>query len=186
MLRRLGKGLHQQLLLPLAAFFQPEFQGGLLAQLLLEPQQDAGQLVLLDGLEQVILHAVFQGGLGVFKFPVSADDDKVQIGLQLLCPPDQLDPAVSRHPDVGDEKMGLLFAHQLQGPQAVVGGSNDLIAQRLPVDQLLHQQNDFVLVIRQDNSQHTQVLRYHFCIQGAALRHRSAGEALRSDPIGTS
>ena len=103
MLRHVGEGRHQQLLLPLAAFLQPEFQGGLLPQLVLEPQQDANQVILLDGLEQIVLYAVFQGVLRIFKFPVSADDDNMQVRLQVLCPLNQLDSAAPRHAHIRDQ-----------------------------------------------------------------------------------
>ena len=160
MLCRVRKGLHQQLLLPFTAFFQLEFQCGLFSQLVAQPQQNAGELLLLEGLEQVILHTVFQCVLCVFKFPVPADDDKMQVRLQVLGPLDQLDPAASRHPDIRDQQMRPLFPHQLQRPQAVVGRADDLIAQLLPVDQLLQQQEHFVFIIRQNNPQHGAFLRF--------------------------
>ena len=157
---RVGKCLHQLLLLPFAAFFKLEFQRGFFPQLVAQPQQNAGELLLLEGLEQVILHAVFQGVLRVFKFPVSADDDKMQVRLQVLGPLDQLDPAAPGHPDVRDQQVGLLFPHQLQRPQAVAGRTDDLIAQLFPVDELLQQQAHFVFIIRQNNPQHGTVLRF--------------------------
>ena len=112
-----------------------------LPHLLLEAQQNAGELLLLEGLEQIVLHAVFQRVLGIFKFPVSADDDEMQFGLEGLGPLDQFDAVAAGHPDVRDQQMRLLFPHQLQCPQSIVGGACDLVAKRLPVDQLLHQQD---------------------------------------------
>jgi len=152
--------LHQQLLLPLAAFFQLEFQRGLFSQLVAQPQQNAGELLLLEGLEQVILHTVFQRVLRVFKFPVPADDDKMQVRLQVLGPLDQLDSAAPGHPDVRDQQVGPFFPHQLQCPQAVVGGTDDLIAQLFPVDELLQQQEHFIFIICQNNPQHGAFLRF--------------------------
>ena len=113
-------------------------------------------------LEQIVLHAVFQRVLGIFKFPVSADDDEMQLGLEGLGPLDQFDAVAAGHPDVRDQQMRLLFPHQLQCPQSIVGGACDLVAKRLPVDQLLHQQDHLVFVIGQNDPQHPQHLPRRF------------------------
>ena len=161
-LRRSQQGVQQQLLLVFSAPFQLEFQRGFLPHLLLEAQQNAGELLLLEGLEQIVLHAVFQRVLGIFKFPVSADDDEMQLGLEGLGPLDQFDAVAAGHPDVRDQQMRLLFPHQLQCPQSIVGGACDLVAKRLPVDQLLHQQDHLVFVIGQNDPQHPQHLPRRF------------------------
>ena len=169
-LRRAFQRLQQQLLAALSASFELELQLRLLAQLVLEPQQDPGELLLLEGLEQVILHPVFESVLGIFKFPVTADDDKVQLGLERLGPLDQLNAVAAGHTHVRDEQVGLLFPHQLQGMQPVVGGADDLIAQLFPVNELLHKQNDLVLVICQNDPQHKHFLRHYPKRKGKTTR----------------
>ena len=100
---RASQRIHQQLLLPLSAFLQLELQCGFFSQLIAQPQQNAGEVLLLKRFQQIILHTIFQRILCIFKFSIPADDDKMQIRLQLFGPLDQLNPAASRHPDVRDQ-----------------------------------------------------------------------------------
>ena len=71
----------------------------------------------------------------------------MQFGLKRLGLLDQFDAVTAGHPNVGDQQVRLLFPDQLQCPQPVVGSAHDLIAKRLPVNQLPHQKNDLVLII---------------------------------------
>ena len=142
------------LLLAFIALFQLKFERSLFAQLVLDAQQNAGQLLLFERFEQIILHPVFERALRVFKLAVSADHDEMQIGLQLLCAADQLDPVAAGHADVGDQQLGLFVAHQLERTQAVVGSADDFIAERLPVDQLAHEQDHLVFVVCKNNLYH--------------------------------
>ena len=159
-LRRVAQRFQQQILLAFLASLQLEFQSRLFPQLVAQAHQDPGKLLLLEGLEQIILHAVFQRILGIFKLPVTADDDKMQIRLQFLRLLDQLDPAAPRHPDIRDQQIRMQFPHQLQRPQTVIGRADDLISQTLPVNQLLQQKKDLLFVICQNDFQHGAFLRF--------------------------
>ena len=72
---------HKQLLLALVADLQLKLQRGLFAQLLFQVQQDVTQFLLLERLEQVILNTIFKRILRVFKLTISADNNKMQLGL---------------------------------------------------------------------------------------------------------
>ncbi len=126
----------------------------LLSELVPKTQQKAGQLFLLDGLEQIVLDPVFERTLRILKLPVSADDDAVHARLALLGLPDEVQTAAARHPDIRHQQVGLLVRHQLQRPQSVVRDTHDLISQFVPVDQLPQKEDHLPLVIRQYHPQH--------------------------------
>ena len=137
------------LLLALHALFQAIFDGGLLAHLVFYADEQIDHLLLLERLEQIALYAVFERVLRVFKLAVAADDDKMQAGLYLLGLPDEIDAVAAGHTDVRHQQVRRFLAHELERGHAVVRRADDLKAEALPVDQLLHQQQDFLFVIGQ-------------------------------------
>ena len=135
-------------------FLTSEFDLFLFPEPVPDAQENGIEFVLFQGLEKIILHTVFNGFLSIFKFPVTADDDAVQCRLQFPRPADQIDAAAAGHADICDQKLGLCLFDQPQGTEAVVSNSCDLIAHLFPVDQLLKKEDDFFLIVSEDDFQH--------------------------------
>ena len=145
----------QELFLTVNRIFLPaEFKLFLFPEPVPDAQKNGTQFVLFQGFEKIILHTVFNGFLSVFKFPVTADDDAVQCRLQFPRPADQIDSAAAGHTDICDQKLGLCLFDQPQGTETVVGDTCDLITHLFPVDQPLKKEDDFFLVVSEDDFQH--------------------------------
>ena len=146
--------VHQKLFLVICRVFPAAGLISFFPEPVPDAQENGIEFILFQGLEKIILHTVFNGFLGIFKFPVTADDDAVQGRLQFPRLADQVDSAAAGHADIGDQKMGLCLFDQPQGTEAVVGDTRDLIAHLLPVDQPLKKEDDFFFIVGEDDFQH--------------------------------
>ena len=117
--------------------------------------EGGGQLVLFDGLEQIVAHAQLDGGLRVFEMRVAADDDNFNIGNGPPGPLDQLKPLTARHADVGDEDVRPLAFDQSQRLQPVSRGAGHLHAQRVPVRQQADQAQNARFIVGDHNLEHS-------------------------------
>ena len=120
--------------------------------------QRGGQLVLFDGLEKIVARAVFERALRVFKVAVAADDDEFQRRVKLAGAADQFNSITAGHTDIGDHQVGTTRFNQLERLQAVVRNADDLHIHGGPIHQLLNQQADLLLIVRDDNSHHSRSL----------------------------
>ena len=56
-----------------------------------------------DGLEHILVHTGLDGSLGIFKFSIAANNDDVEIRLELFCVLRQLDARHTVHADIGNQ-----------------------------------------------------------------------------------
>ena len=112
----------------------------------LRPQSLHGQ-----GLEHIADDVVLDGLLGIFKVVIAAEEGDVGGRAHLPHLPGQLDARDEGHPDVGEQQIGLVLLHQLQGVQAVAGAPGQTEAQLLPGDHGAHRLPELILVVGHDH-----------------------------------
>ena len=79
---------------------------------------------------------------------VAADDHKLRIRSFLFSEPDQIQPIISRHPDVRDHDIRMNFLYLFQRIDPVLRDRSDLHIKSIPVHQLFDQLADLALIIR--------------------------------------
>ena len=83
--------------------------------------QNTEQILLTDRLEQVVEGVGLQGGLGIVKLGVAAEDHDGQVGVIPMEDLHELHAAHRRHPDVGDDQIGGVFLQPCHGLLPVEG-----------------------------------------------------------------
>ena len=141
--------VNDTLLFTLIAFLQTVLNRSLLAELALKSGEKIGHLLHLERLQQITLYTVFQCVLRIFKLGITADNDKMQPRLYLLCLTDEINAVKARHPDIGYEQMRLFVAYHLKRMHTVACHADNLKAKTFPVNQLAHQQQDLFFIICQ-------------------------------------
>ncbi len=112
------------------------------------------QLRLIDRLEDIAAYAVGDGGFGIFKVRIAADNHDFKLRAEFPGLTDQIQTVAARHPNIGNQQMGLELLHHPEGLQPVFRLAHDLHVQRSPVDQRLDQPANQLLVIRNNNLPH--------------------------------
>lgn len=121
-----------------------------LAQLLQRLAQSGVQILLRHRLEDVLHHAVFQRGIGVLKFPISADQHEFGAQLPLVGAANDLQPVGSGHGDVRDHDVGLFPLHHAPQALSVVGRPDQLQTELVVTDHFGQHPADQVFIVRHD------------------------------------
>ena len=117
--------------------------------------QGGSQLVLFDGLEQIVAYAQLDRGLRVLEVRVAADNDDFDIGNGPSGPFDQFEPLAARHADVGDEDIRPLTFDQRQRFQPVSRRTGHLDAQCVPVGQQADQAQNARFIVGNYHLEHS-------------------------------
>ena len=87
---------------------------------------------------------------------VTADDHKLCVRSFLFSQPDQVQPVISRHPDICDHDIRVKFFYFFQRLDPVLGNCDNLHSKHVPVHKLLDQLAHLALVVGDQYSQHPQ------------------------------
>ena len=109
------------------------------------------QLVLIDGLENIVIHAILHGLPGVLKVPEAGNDDTLGGRIFRGDALDQLDPRDLRHLNVTKQNIRRLVLKSLQHIKAVLINARKLQSQALPIDQVFDQVSDAYFVVDDHN-----------------------------------
>ena len=112
------------------------------------------QFGLIHRLEDVIAHAQRDGGLGILKLGVPADNNDFDVGVVLPGLTDEVKPVAPGHTDIGNQQVGLELLHHLEGLQAVFRPADNLHIQLFPIHQGFDQPAHQLFVIRNNDFPH--------------------------------
>ena len=144
-----GIGAQQLAALPVALV-----DDGLLLDLAHRVLQVGYQLVVVDGLEQVVVHAQLDGGLQVIIVAVAAQYGDLDVEVQLPDLLDQRQAVHFRHANVRNQYLRPYAAHQPKRLHAVRRLARHLEAKAVPLDGLPQPLANDGLVIHDDHSVH--------------------------------
>ena len=105
------------------------------------------QLILIDWLEQIIFHAIFQRFLRIVKVFISTDNYKMAFHALLGCLLDHFQSCQHRHPDIRDHDIRRFGQDLLIRCLPVCHKSNTGQSQPVPLYQSFHKLSHFYLII---------------------------------------
>ena len=105
------------------------------------------QLILINRLEQIIFHTIFQCFLRIVKVFISTDNYKMAFHTLLGCLLDHFQSCQHRHPDIRDHDIRRFGQDLLIRRLSVCHKSNTSQSQLIPLYQSFHKLSHFYLII---------------------------------------
>ena len=112
------------------------------------------QLILVDGLQDIVGNAQLDRSLGIGEVPIAAYHDKSAIGVCLPHGPNHIQSIHPWHLDVRDDDIDMLSLHMFHHIGPVVIFRRERKAQLFPVDEILQQVSDMQFIIRDYDLKH--------------------------------